>query len=203
MATSASPPFATLLSELSTLQNSLSSSYEKKEDEAVLNELLQECHLKIITLKFLSRNIFAMLEQQMGKVKQEKEVADVAHLQLQNLLYEKNLLLNEIKSCDNFKTPEYDKIELVSTATFGKNAPKALTKIKESNNPHEYLMNRLAYELMERKKLTQKRDEFIEQVKNEENIVNANIKKNEDLRSLFKDVIKTTLSYKHSVNNIA
>ena len=192
-----------MLSELSTLQNSLSSSYEKKEDEAILNELLQECHLKIITLKSLSRNIFAMLEQQMGKVKQEKEVADAAHLQLQNLLYEKNLLLNEIKSCDNFKTPEYDKIELVSTAIFDKNAPKKLTKIKESKNPHEYLMNRLAYELMERKKLTQKRDEFIEQVKNEENIVNAKIKKNEDLRSLFKDVIKTTLSYKNSVNNMS
>ena len=57
-------------------------------------------------------------------------------------------------------------------------------------------MNQLEYELMVRKKLTQKRDEYIKQLKEESDQLHAKIKQNEDLRSLFKDIIKPTLNYK-------
>jgi len=196
MATTTILPFTRLSTELSTFKESISNSYENKQDDAVLQELLQECQLKIISLKMLTRNVLSIIQEQRMNVTKEKEVADTAHLQLQNLLYEKNLLLNEIKSCDNFKTPEYDKIELVSKTLFNKNAPKNLTKVNEKNNPHEFLMNQLEYELMVRKKLTQKRDEYIKKLKEESDQLHAKIKQNEDLRSLFKDIIKPTLNYK-------
>ena len=136
MATTTILPFTRLSTELSTFKESISNSYENKQDDAVLQELLQECQLKIISLKMLTRNVFSIIQEQRKNVTKEKEVADTAHLQLQNLLYEKNLLLNEIKSCDHFKTPEYDKIELVSEKIFKKDAPNHLTKIDKQKSPH-------------------------------------------------------------------
>ena len=88
---------------------------------------------------------------------------------------------------------------MVTKEVFGKEAPKELRAAKESVNPNEFLMNRLAYELMERKKLTEKYDEMMEQVKGEEDALHSKIKENEDLRIRFKEVIKTTLNFKQGV----
>ena len=48
MATTTILPFTRLSTELSTFKESISNSYENKQDDAVLQELLQECQLKII-----------------------------------------------------------------------------------------------------------------------------------------------------------
>ena len=193
------PPFDALAAELSSFGDCVSRSYAEKNDEAVLEELLQECQMKIISLKMLTRRILSLMEKKKLQVIEEKKLADAAHLRLQNLLYEKNLLLSEIKACDNFKTPEFDKIDLVSKETFKKEAPKKLKAIKEKTNPNEFLMNRLAYELMERKKMTENYNEMMEQVKSEEMALHSKIKENEDLRIRFKDVIKATLNFKQGM----
>ena len=195
------PPFDALAAGLSSFGDCVARSYAEKNDEAVLEELLQECQMKIISLKMLTRRVLFMMEEKKLQVIEKKKLADAAHLRLQNLLYEKNLLMSEIKACDNFKTPEFDKIDLVTKEVFGKEAPKELRAAKESVNPNEFLMNRLAYELMERKKLTEKYDEMMEQVKGDEDALHSKIKENEDLRIRFKEVIKTTLVFKQGIED--
>ena len=102
MATTTILPFTRLSTELSTFKESISNSYENKQDDAVLQELLQECQLKIISLKMLTRNVLSIIQEQRMNVTKEKEVADTTHLQLQNLLYEKKLIRIRDEIEENF-----------------------------------------------------------------------------------------------------
>ena len=68
MATTTILPFTRLSTELSTFKESISNSYENKQDDAVLQELLQECQLKIISLKMLTRNVLSIIQEQRMKL---------------------------------------------------------------------------------------------------------------------------------------
>lgn len=108
--------------------------------------------LRFAELKAAARASFVTAEDAVSGVSAARAAADTHHLRLQNLLYEKNLLEREIKRCEDFATTEMDKVNLVSKAEFQKSAGKELTGVSESSDPHRYHMNRLTFELNERKK---------------------------------------------------
>ena len=103
------PPFDALAAGLSSFGDCVARSYAEKNDEAVLEELLQECQMKIISLKMLTRRVLFMMEEKKLQVIEKKKLADAAHLRLQNLLYEKNLLLSEIKPATTSRPPSLTK----------------------------------------------------------------------------------------------
>jgi len=72
--------------------------------------------------------------------------------------YEKSNYLQQIRTSRNIDVL-YDKIDLVPEGTFFKEAPANLTEVKEQDS-HKVMLNRLAYELQERKRLCTQLDEL-------------------------------------------
>ena len=66
---------------------------------------------------------------------------DVADLRLQNLQYEKNHLVRQIRHCRDFHFDEAT-VQLVDEATFAKTAPAAL---RTPDQPHEHQVNRMRH----------------------------------------------------------
>ncbi|CAN0071363.1 unnamed protein product, partial [Discosporangium mesarthrocarpum] len=62
-------------------------------------------------MKASSRRTFVAIEGLRKKVSASKEEMDADHLQLQNLLYEKDHILRETKLCRDFTTVEVDRME--------------------------------------------------------------------------------------------
>ncbi|KAH9145136.1 hypothetical protein AeRB84_010951 [Aphanomyces euteiches] len=67
------------------------------------------CLLK--NIKQSTRETFLDAEVYRRRVAEQKDLVEAHHLKLQNLLYEKDHLLREIKRCRGFPTREMDKIE--------------------------------------------------------------------------------------------
>ena len=69
---------------------------------------------------------------------------------LDNLLYEKSHYERSIRECINLDTT-YQNIDLASVSEFLSSAPENL-KVTDRSKSHKLMLNRLAYELQERKR---------------------------------------------------
>lgn len=67
--------------------------------------------LLLSAMKSGLRDTFLEADARRVRVQEQKDVAEAHQLQLQNLLYEKDHLLREIRRCRGFSTKEMDKIE--------------------------------------------------------------------------------------------
>lgn len=83
-----------------------------------------------------------------------REAVDRVQLDLQNLRYECWHLEREIEKCESFKSI-YQDVELVPEDEFLAKAPSELTS--SSDDPHQRMLNRLKYEMMERIRLEQEK----------------------------------------------
>lgn len=68
-----------------------------------LTELATKGSLLLSELKAAARNTLLAVERQRQEVATARDALDAHHLQLQNLLYEKNHLQREIQECQDFR----------------------------------------------------------------------------------------------------
>ncbi|RHY59729.1 hypothetical protein DYB34_002805 [Aphanomyces astaci] len=101
------------------------------------------CLLKDV--KQSTRETFLDAEVYRRRVAEQKDLVEAHHLKLQNLLYEKDNLLREIKRCRGFPTKELDKIEFKD----------GVLPVLVDDDRHKRHLQRLDDELSDRKALLQ------------------------------------------------
>lgn len=138
-----------------------------------LRELITQASVAFLSLRQINRIIL----QEEDRTKQETEAAklpvDHTTLQLNNLLYEKNHYLKAINACKDFKS-KYPDIELVPEENFFRDAPQEFKDDPSlKDDPHKRMLERLNFELYQRKELCKQR-ELLEARKKilQENIAN-------------------------------
>ena len=107
----------------------------------------------------LNRSCFHQTRQLKKELAERKATLDSKHLVLQNLKYERFHLEKEISLTDAFETI-YQTIDLISEEKFEAEAPKDLLDNEaaledSSKQKHQRMLNRLTFELNERKRLSQ------------------------------------------------
>eukprot|EP01135_Chromosphaera_perkinsii_P007611 Nk52_evm67s914 gene=Nk52_evmTU67s914 len=122
---------------------------------------------------------------------------DSLHLNLDNLLYERGHIRKEIMECKEFRS-KHEEIDLVSLKEFYKNAPQKLTGSSDNptaaeENSHKLTLNRLAWELQERKRLNEESKQLKELVEKEMGEVNANKQYLEGLLSHVDNLVQASL----------
>ncbi|RHZ41470.1 hypothetical protein DYB31_002451 [Aphanomyces astaci] len=100
------------------------------------------CLLKDV--KQSTRETFLDAEVYRRRVAEQKDLVEAHHLKLQNLLYEKDNLLREIKRCRGFPTKELDKIEFKD----------GVLPVLVDDDRHKRHLQRLDDELSDRKAYT-------------------------------------------------
>ncbi|KAJ5225560.1 hypothetical protein N7468_006785 [Penicillium chermesinum] len=110
-----------------------------------------------------------------------RQEVDRLHLELQNLYYEKNHLLNEIAACESYDHP-YRKLPLIPVEEFLELFPE-----HRESSEHELMIARITHEHAEREKLEQARQELL---KRKQALIAENKKRKEDLASLDQDLEK-------------
>lgn len=97
------------------LRKEMTALYEQRggreSDEARLKQRRWRVLLLLGAMKSGLRATFLEADTRRTRVQEQKDVAETHQLQLQNLLYEKDHLLREIRRCRGFSTKEMDKIE--------------------------------------------------------------------------------------------
>ncbi|GFR48553.1 hypothetical protein Agub_g10452 [Astrephomene gubernaculifera] len=116
--------------------------------------------LLLLQLKEESRKLAFKAEDQREETSKFKTRLEQAHLQLQNLLYEKEYYEKEINECQNFRFKHSDSaIGLVPVEQFLQSAsPETLAQIGE--DPHKLMLERLRDELTQRKAMVDKLEEL-------------------------------------------
>ncbi|CAH0475153.1 unnamed protein product [Peronospora belbahrii] len=97
------------------LRDEITTLYEERNVQPVDEMLLKQRRWRVLLLlsamKAGLRDTFVVADVRRTRVQEKKNVAESHQLQLQNLLYEKDHLLREIRRCQGFSTKELDKIE--------------------------------------------------------------------------------------------
>lgn len=165
-----------------------------------MREIVTDASVLFIDLRRENREIL----QEEDKIKLETESAkapiDHTTLQLHNLLYEKNHYVKAIKTCKDFRS-KYSDIELVSEEAFFQDAPPELQSDSAlRDDPHKLMIQRLKFELHQRKELLKQR-EIVETRKKLllENIANRR-KFLGGLASQLKTLKKATLPVQQQLN---
>lgn len=116
--------------------------------------------LKLLELKEESRKLAFAAEDQREETSKFKTRLEHAHLQLQNLIYEKEYYEKEIHECQNFRFKHPDSaIGLVPVEQFLASAgPEVLERI--GDDPHKLMLERLRDELSQRKAMVAKLEEL-------------------------------------------
>ncbi|KAG2493497.1 hypothetical protein HYH03_008313 [Edaphochlamys debaryana] len=116
--------------------------------------------LLLLQLKEESRKLAFKAEEEREETSRFKTRLEQAHLQLQNLLYEKEYYEKEIHECQSFRFKHSDSaIGLVPAEQFLASAsPEVLTRIGE--DPHKLMLERLRDELAQRKAMVAKLEEL-------------------------------------------
>ncbi|RKO91334.1 THO complex, subunit 5, partial [Blyttiomyces helicus] len=134
-----------------------------------------------LKLQRLNRAGHALAKQSKTETLDAKQNMDRLHLSLQNLSYERAYLKKELAKCEDIET-SYQNVELVSEDEFMRTAPAILsTEI----DPHARMLNRLQFELDERKRLV---DEEKELVAKRDALIKENKAKKAELENLDKDL---------------
>ncbi|GJY22732.1 reverse transcriptase domain-containing protein [Tanacetum coccineum] len=108
-----------------------------------------------------------LLEEDLVKSETEhaKAPVDFTTLQLHNLMYEKNHYVKAIKACKDFKS-KYPDIELVPEKEFFKDAPEHIkTSVQSKDSAHNLMLQRLNFELYQRKELSKLHEKMEQQKK--------------------------------------
>ncbi|CAH1970869.1 unnamed protein product [Acanthoscelides obtectus] len=165
--------------------------------ESVLKELQFDIFVKLCIIKKLNRidKLKHVVERETLAV--EKQKCDSIKLNYQNLVYELQHLVGEIKKCLAFKSKDED-IELVPFEEFMKDAPKALTEKFIEYNPgdpeqaHSLRLTRLEWELTQRKNLAQLCKSLVEEKQKLEEDLIEHREKLSALGPLLENVVKAT-----------
>ncbi|KAI5893266.1 uncharacterized protein SCHCODRAFT_02621295 [Schizophyllum commune H4-8] len=112
----------------------------------------------IARLKSVHRTANAVSQARRAQTAEARTEMDAAHLRLQNLLYEKRHLEREIDKCRQFASI-YQDISLYPIDEFRRLAPPEA----HSDDPHQLMLNRLSFELVERQRLEMRRAELEKQ----------------------------------------
>jgi|SaaInlStandDraft_5_1057022.scaffolds.fasta_scaffold153277_1 hypothetical protein len=141
-----------LSGELEKLRADTSTIVEEQDvSESEFTLRLQKCFSSLVRIKTLVRKVYLRVSKEQLITRRSKSTSEKTVFKLQNLLYEKHLLLKEIENCENMETPEWDKITLVDDATFREEAPKRLSK--QTKNSHLLFLAKLEYEQLVRQEL--------------------------------------------------
>ncbi|OAX43480.1 hypothetical protein K503DRAFT_847146 [Rhizopogon vinicolor AM-OR11-026] len=116
----------------------------------------------VARLKALNRNANATTRSCKQATTEARHDMDQTHLGLQNLLYEKRHLEKEIDKCRQFASI-YQDVPLYSLTEFKIMAPPEARSDDVLQNPHQLMLNRLSFELVERQRLDQRRKELTAQ----------------------------------------
>ncbi|KAG7396987.1 THO complex subunit 5 [Phytophthora boehmeriae] len=129
------------------LRDEMTSMYDQRggrhNDEARLKQRRWRILLLLSAMKSGLRDTFLEADTRRNRVQEQKDVAEAHQLQLQNLLYEKDHLLREIRRCRGFSTKEMDQIEFTSGDL----------PIKVDQSVHRQHLDQLTEELHARKSL--------------------------------------------------
>ncbi|TRM67537.1 Fms-interacting protein-domain-containing protein [Schizophyllum amplum] len=106
----------------------------------------------VARLKSAHRIANAVSQQRRAETSTTRAEMDAAHLRLQNLLYEKRHLEREIDKCRQFASI-YQDVPIYSVDEFRQLAPPEA----HSEDPHQQMLNRLSFELVERQRLELRR----------------------------------------------
>jgi THO complex subunit 5 len=110
--------------------------------------------LVLMDIKGASRGVHLRIEATKKLSDTEKANFDSNSLQLHNLLYEKHHYQREIARCQDFRSRSED-VELVDVGSFQSAAPPELRRAGEPPEPHQLMVDRLEFELLERQRLAQ------------------------------------------------
>ena len=119
---------------------------------------LQEGALLLLELKEVNRSVWEAVAANKSEAKAANESLDSADLLLQNLQYEKNHFLREIRHARDFHGELA--VDMVDKAAFAATAPAELRGADEASDPHQYHLNRLEHELRQRQELCATREEL-------------------------------------------
>ena len=123
---------------------------------------LSEGSSALLECKTVNRQVWEIV----GDIKARSQVAnqaiDNADLKLQNLQYEKNHFLREIRHCRSFTSNERH-IDLISTDQCMALAPAAMRSVTQEEDAHQFHVNRLTLEEQQRQELCGKRDALLVQ----------------------------------------
>ncbi|RDX68369.1 THO complex subunit 5B [Mucuna pruriens] len=131
----------------------------------LLRDLVTQMFLHFVTLRQANRSI--LLEEDRVKTETERAKApvDFTTLQLHNLMYEKSHYVKAIKACKDFKS-KYPDIDLVPEEDFFRDAPRDIKDSILSNDAaHNLMLQRLNFELFQRKELCKLREKLEQQKK--------------------------------------
>nr|CAI5853903.1 unnamed protein product [Callosobruchus analis] len=173
---------------------------QKKSDsakESTLKDLQVDIFIKLCVIKKLNRidKLKHVVEREALTI--EKQKCDSIKLNYQNLVYELQHLVGEIKKCLAFKSKD-EAIELVPFEEFMNNAPKQLTEKFVKYNPedpeqaHSLRLIRLEWELTQRKNLAQLCKSLIEDQQKLEQDLIEHREKLSALGPLLSNVLKAT-----------
>lgn len=132
------------------LKESLGEALASKRTEeytAKVKAALTDAAIHLIDLRRLCRKFYLAEDRVKAETDEAKAPLDKASLELNNLLYERDHFLREIRTCRNFKT-KFPGIELQAEEVFWESASeeqKGDAKLKE--DPHQLQLARLRLEL--------------------------------------------------------
>ncbi|TIA87149.1 hypothetical protein E3P99_03352 [Wallemia hederae] len=105
-------------------------------------------------LKALNRDSSSVIRQSKQAAAHQAQLSDSVHARVQNLLYERRHLEQEIERCRNFET-SYDKVPLVSLEDYQQAADT-----EQETDEHALMLNRLKFELSTRQQLSERRKQL-------------------------------------------
>ncbi|KAI8390876.1 Fms-interacting protein-domain-containing protein [Radiomyces spectabilis] len=108
-------------------------------------------------IKDMHAYAFGRMRDSKQQTAEAKAAMDEAQLGLQNVLYEKRHILEEIVKCRDFRSV-YQDIELVSLDDFRARAPAEY--LDQQDNPHALMINRLKFEQDERTTLKEQEEKL-------------------------------------------
>ena len=109
--------------------------------------------LVLMDIKGASRDVHLSIEATKKLSDAEKANFDSNSLQLHNLLYEKHHYQREIARCQDFRSRS-DDVELVDVEAFARDAPAEVQRAGQPPEPHQLMVDRLEFELLERQRLS-------------------------------------------------
>ncbi|KAJ3090083.1 THO complex subunit 5, partial [Quaeritorhiza haematococci] len=166
------------------------------QSSSTLTSLFNAASLLFLELEQLNRATYVMNRSAKHETQDAKQKMSLQHLALQNLNYERLHLQREIAKCNEMETI-YQDIDLVSLDDFNKGAPEELSKV---DNEHKLMLNRLQFELDERKRLQKEEKELLavkEKLAKENKDASADIEK---LDTQLENVVKSTQPLQEKLN---
>ena len=111
----------------------------------------------LLELKSVNRQVWELVDGFKSRTLAANRAIDEYDLRLNNLQYERNHFLREIKHCRDFGAESERVVDLIDEAEFDRSAPPELRTATPADDPHQYHLNRLELELRQRRSLCESR----------------------------------------------